>query len=78
VTRPHPKDRERILTLWLNGMCVVQLLCAERCHELTRRYVARRTAEGKSEREIRRCLKRTVARQLFGLLERHAPTRVTV
>jgi transposase len=39
--------------------------------------VARRTAEGKSEREIRRCLKRMVARQLFRLLERQAPTRVT-
>jgi hypothetical protein len=28
------------------------------------------TGEGKSDREIRRCLKRTVARQLFRLLER--------
>jgi hypothetical protein len=36
----------------------------------TRAYAARRTAEGKSPREIRRCLKRTVARQLFKLLER--------
>ncbi len=35
----------------------------------TRAYAARRTAEGKSPREIRRCLKRTVARQLFKLLE---------
>ena len=34
-------------------------------------------AEGKSECEIRRCLKRTVARQLFRLMERQAPTRVT-
>jgi transposase len=31
----------------------------------------RRTAEGKSIREIRRCLKRAVARQLFKLLERY-------
>ena len=30
----------------------------------TRAYVARRTAEGKSTREIRRCLKRYIARQL--------------
>jgi transposase len=36
----------------------------------TKAYAARRTAEGKSPREIRRCLKRTVARQLFKLLER--------
>jgi transposase len=32
----------------------------ERCHEPTMRYVARRAAEGKSDREIRRCLKRTI------------------
>jgi transposase len=31
-------------------------------------YVARRTAEGKSKREIIRCLKRAVARELFPLL----------
>jgi hypothetical protein len=36
----------------------------ERYHEPTKRYVTRRTAEGKSDREIRRCLKRTIARQL--------------
>jgi transposase len=30
----------------------------------TRAYVARRTAEGKSTKEIRRCLKRYIARQL--------------
>jgi transposase len=33
-------------------------------------YAARRRAEGKSVREIRRCLKREVSRQLFKLLER--------
>jgi transposase len=31
----------------------------------TRSYVARRTAEGRTPREIRRCLKRYIARQLF-------------
>jgi transposase len=31
----------------------------------TRSYVARRTAEGKTTREIRRCLKRYIARQLY-------------
>lgn len=36
----------------------------------TRAYAARRRAEGKSGREIRRCIKRAVARQLFKLLER--------
>jgi transposase len=37
----------------------------------TRAYAARRRAEGKSARDIRRCLKRAVARQLFKLLERY-------
>jgi len=36
----------------------------------TRTYAARRRVEGKSVRDIRRCLKRAVARQLFKLLER--------
>jgi transposase len=38
-------------------------------HEPTRIYTSRRIAQGKSERDIRRCLKRTVARQLYRLLE---------
>ena len=50
----------------LHRVVIVRL----RWHQPTRDYVARRTAEGKSEREIRRCLTRTVARQLFRLLER--------
>jgi len=37
----------------------------------TRAYAARRRAEGKSARDIRRCLKRAIARQLFKLLEGH-------
>lgn len=36
-----------------------------RCCEHTRTYVKRRQAEGKTTREIRRCLKRYVARQLY-------------
>src|SRR4051812_3687320 len=35
---------------------------------ITRAYVARRTAEGKNPREIRRCLKRYIARQLYRTL----------
>jgi transposase len=46
-------------------------------HAPTRAYTTRRTAEGKSERDIRRCLKRTVARQLYRLLERTAPNQAT-
>jgi transposase len=44
----------------------------------TRAYAARRTSEGKSVREIRRCLKRAVARQLFKLLERYDRSAVEV
>jgi len=54
----------------LNRALHTIVMIRERYHEPTKRYVARRIAEGKSEREIRRCLKRTVARQLFRLLAR--------
>jgi transposase len=37
--------------------------------QATRDYVARRTAEGKTAREIKRCLARYVARDLYRLLE---------
>jgi transposase len=36
----------------------------------TRAYLARRTAEGKTPREIRRCLKRYIARELYRQLTR--------
>ena len=38
-------------------------------HEETQRYVQRRRTEGKTDREIRRCLKRFLARRVFKLLE---------
>ena len=41
-----------------------------RGHELTRTYIARRTAEGLSKREILRCLKRYIAREVFAALPR--------
>jgi transposase len=44
----------------------------------TRAYAARRRAEGKSVRDVRRCLKRAVARQLFKLLERYGDAAVEV
>lgn len=39
-----------------------------RWHEPTKAYVARRTAEGLSKKEIIRCLKRYVAREIYHLL----------
>ncbi len=46
-------------------------------HGPTQAYTSRRIAEGKSEREIRRCLKRTLARQLYRLLEHTAINQAT-
>ena len=34
-------------------------------HQPTRDYVARRSAEGKTKREIMRCLKRYIAREAY-------------
>jgi transposase len=39
-----------------------------RWHQPTKDYTARRTAEGKSKKEIIRCLKRYVAREVFAVL----------
>ena len=41
-------------------------------HQETRAYAERRRAEGQSDTEIKRCLKRFVARGLFRLLESSA------
>jgi transposase len=38
----------------------------------TKTYVARRVSEGKSPRDAQYCLKRTICRQLFKILERLA------
>lgn len=50
-----------------------------RCHPETRDYTAKRTNEGKTHREIRRCLKRAIARRLYRRMEAnsrtHSPTR---
>ena len=42
-------------------------------HPETKRYAARRTAEGKTPREIRRCLKRHLARRVYRILETNTP-----
>ena len=41
-------------------------------HEPTRAYMARRTAEGRTKKDVIRCLKRYVAREVFRLLPRRA------
>lgn len=44
-------------------------------HGPTKAYAARRTQEGKTRREIKRCLKRAIARQIYRHLESHAATQ---
>lgn len=44
-------------------------LTRQRYHQPTRDYTKRRRADGRTDREIRRCLKRYIARQLFRQLE---------
>ena len=43
-------------------------VCRLRYCDRTREYVKRRTAEGKTQREIMRCLKRYIAREIFNAL----------
>lgn len=54
----------------LNRALHLVAITRSRCDAQTRAYIARRTSEGKSPREIRRCLKRYLARRIFKLLER--------
>src|SRR5919204_2084750 len=57
----------------LNRALYTIVLCRLAHHAETKRYAARRAAEGKTPREIKRCLKRHLARRLFRLLEANAP-----
>lgn len=62
-------DRRGNVALWRIAM--TRMVCDER----TKRYVERRTAEGLSIREIMRCLKRYIAREVFVALPRPALAR---
>jgi transposase len=62
----------------LNRALHTILLVRLRIDPDTRAYVARRTAEGKSRRDAKRCLRRIIARQLFRLLERYGQPGVEV
>ncbi len=56
----------------LNRALHVIALSRTRYDQRTRDYIQRRRAQGKTDREIRRCLKRYIARDLFRQLERGA------
>ena len=57
---------DRALNRAIHAIALVRMRSCPR----TRAYVARRTAEGKTPREIRRCLKRYIARELYRQLTR--------
>jgi transposase len=56
---------DRQLNRAINTIAITRL----RCHPPSKAYAARRTSEGKSQRDIRRCLKNYIARDLYQLLE---------
>jgi transposase len=53
-----------------NSALYIVTIVRLRHHQPTRDYVERRTAEGLSKREIIRCLKRYIAREVFAALPR--------
>jgi transposase len=57
---------DRALNRAIHTIALVRMRSCPR----TRAYIARRTAEGKTPREIRRCLKRYIARELYRQLTR--------
>ncbi len=52
------------------------VLCRLRSNQTTRDYMARRVAEGKSKKEVIRCLKRYVAREVYAALSPAGPSRL--
>jgi len=53
------------------------VVCRMRTDQRTRDYVTRHLTEGKSKREIMRCLKRYVAREIYHPLTRPTPDSAT-
>jgi len=56
---------DRALNRALHTIAITRM----RCHPATRAYETRRTAQGKTHRDIRRCLKRSIARRLYRIME---------
>jgi len=66
-------DRHRLNRLGdrqLNRALHIVAVNRMRCHPPTQAYVQRRLAEGKTERDIRRCLKRYLARHFYRTLNK--------
>ncbi len=56
----------------LNRALYLVAITKQRCDPATKAYIARRTADGKTDREAIRCIKRFIARRVWRLLE-HPP-----
>jgi transposase len=77
-TSPLPASSGRTVRHRLNRSgdralnCAIHTIALTRTRSCprTRAYIERRTAEGKTPREIRRCLKRYIARELYRQLTR--------
>ncbi len=74
-TGKHPRhrlnrsgDRQANHALW----CIA--FTRMRSDPRTKAYVARRRAEGKNDKEIMRCLKRYIAREIYNTIVRDTPT----
>jgi transposase len=60
---------DRALNRALHTVALTRL----RCHPETRQYAARRSGEGKTGRDIKRCLKRAIARRLYRRIQAASP-----
>ncbi|MDX1881733.1 IS110 family transposase, partial [Mycolicibacterium sp. 141076] len=60
-----------------NSALYIVTIVRLRHHEPTRAYVERRTNEGLSKREIIRCLKRYIAREIYANLPRAQDNSLT-
>jgi transposase len=65
--RPPPFEPTRQPRRQSRALYVIAL-CRMSREERTRSYVAKRTAEGKTKKEIIRCLKRYIAREVYRIL----------
>jgi transposase len=70
VRHRHNRGGDRALNRAIHIITLTRM----RCCPTTKQYTARRTAEGKSSREIQRCVKRYIARELFRTLNANAAT----
>jgi transposase len=68
-TRHHlNRGGDRALNRALHTVAITRI----RCHADTRAYEARRTLQGKTRPDIRRCIKHTLARHLYRVMESRA------